>query len=296
MKQIAVLLLLILTSISLVLAVPLFTARVTPAGNTVLIPEHAAEVAPGVFSLGSVRVNGRTVDGYAFVHYKKNFAKPGTVCGNNMCEPSENKNNCPVDCGGNGGNDTGDTGSSTCFGFIGNGVKWKTVEPYVINPANTEGLSAAFVTENFAGDIDKWEAAAGTEIVGVGSSTTASLAVDMNSPDGLNEVYFGDVGSPGAIAVTVVWGIFRGPPSGRKLVEWDQVYDQVDYDWSGSGELGKMDFENIATHELGHTMGMGDIYQTECSVETMYGYAAFGETKKRSLEAGDIQGVLELYS
>ena len=30
--------------------------------------------------------------------------------------------------------------------------------------------------------------------------------------------------------------------------------------------------------------------------ETMYAYADFGETKKRTLEAGDITGVQKLYS
>jgi hypothetical protein len=65
---------------------------------------------------------------------------------------------------------------------------------------------------------------------------------------------------------------------------------------SDSGEAGKMDFENIATHELGHSVGLGDLYTDACSEQTMYGYADNGETKKRTLEAGDIKGVQELYA
>ena len=56
-----------------------------------------------------------------------------------------------------------------------------------------------------------------------------------------------------------------------------------------------MDFENIATHELGHAVGLGDLYN-DCTEETMYGYASYGETKKRTLEAGDITGIKKLYS
>ena len=56
-----------------------------------------------------------------------------------------------------------------------------------------------------------------------------------------------------------------------------------------------MDFESIATHELGHSVGMGDLYTTDCGEMTMYGYATDGETKKSSLEDGDITGVKELY-
>ena len=88
--------------------------------------------------------------------------------------------------------------------------------------------------------------------------------------------------------------MFLGPPKNRVLVEWDQVYDQVDYDWSSSGEAGKMDFENIATHELGHSVGMGHP-SSECIEETMYAYAGYGETKKRDLNAGDIAGINGLY-
>lgn len=32
-----------------------------------------------------------------------------------------------------------------------------------------------------------------------------------------------------------------------------------------------------------------------CSKETMYGYASEGETKKRTLNSGDIQGINNLY-
>jgi len=56
-----------------------------------------------------------------------------------------------------------------------------------------------------------------------------------------------------------------------------------------------MDFENIATHELGHSVGLDDLYDERSSEQTMYGYASYGETKKRTLEDGDINGVYQLY-
>jgi hypothetical protein len=56
-----------------------------------------------------------------------------------------------------------------------------------------------------------------------------------------------------------------------------------------------MDFESIATHELGHIMGMADLYDSACSDQTMYGYATNGETHKRSLGTGDIWGIHALY-
>ena len=248
------------------------TPAETQGGAIVVVPPHAVEVAPGIFNLGTATaVDGRTVEGYMIIDYKKGFGhKP------NHNPPS----------GGNGG--------TTCFAFLAKGAKWKTLEPWIVNTANNRGLSNDFVFGNLGADIQKWETASSTNIVGDGITTTNTLVADTSNPDGQNEAYFGDVASSGSIAVTIVWGIFSGPPSIRELVEWDQVYDQVDFDWSATGEANKMDFENIATHELGHSVGMGHP-PDECTEETMYRFAAFGEIKKRTLNAGDIAGINGLY-
>ena len=249
------------------------SATNSDSNSRVTIPAHAVEVAPNVFSLGeSIDVDGRVVQGYMFVDYRKGFGH----------KPKHNP-------GGGGGVET-----SSCFSFLANGAKWKTLEPWIVNPSNSEGLTDSFVFNNIAADIQKWEDSSSTDILGSGSLTTDTLVADTSSPDNKNEVYFADISSEGAIAVTIVWGIFRGRPSQRRLVEWDQIYDDVDFAWSASGEAGKMDFENIATHELGHSLGMGHP-PSECTEETMYAFASFGETKKRDLHTGDIAGISDLY-
>jgi hypothetical protein len=89
------------------------------------------------------------------------------------------------------------------------------------------------------------------------------------------------------------------------LVEFDIIFDDVDFEW-GIGDANKMDLENIATHEIGHALGLADLYDwtydtTDPEVlnkvreQTMYGLAIEGETKKRTLETGDIAGVEVLY-
>ena len=259
--------------------------------NTVVIPQTAIEITPSIFYLGTAIENGKVVEGYAFIDYKKGFGKPGSECGNGICEPGENPKKCPEDCEGGGNGENG----SKCYGFLAKEAKWKTPESYIVNPSNTRGLDEIFIVSNLAADIDKWETAAEANIIGWGSSTNEILEADLENPDGLNEVYFGDINQPGAIGVTIIWGVFYGPPSQRELVEWDQIYDQVDFDWSNSGEAGKMDFENIATHELGHSVGLDDLYESKCSEQTMYGYAGYGETKKRTLGTGDITGIQKLY-
>jgi len=117
---------------------------------------------------------------------------------------------------------------------------------------------------------------------------------DSDKPDGDNELVFGDYPQEGVIAVCIVWGYFGGRPSLREIIEFDIMFD-TDYEWSLTGEFDKMDLQNIATHELGHGLGLGDLYKLRTSEETMYGYSTEGETKKRDLYLGDIAGIQELY-
>lgn len=263
-----------------------------------VIPPHAAEIAPGIFHLGAALDKGRVVEGYAIItphkKNKKRFAKPG--CNNDdICDPGEKKN-C-ADCQ-NGDSEASD--ASSCYEYT-RGAKWKAVETYKVNPANTRELDENFILDNLEDDIAKWEDAAGAGVIGIQIPTDETLAADTDNPDGSNEVFFADVLYDGAIGVTILWGIFQGPPNRRELVEWDQIYDDVDFDWSEDCNsededcTWKMDFENIATHELGHSIGSGDLYEIACSGQTMYGYAGYGETNKRTLEDGDITGIWELY-
>lgn len=249
----------------------------TPGTQKTLILPAAADHSP-VISLGAAvdPTSRKMVEGYAIIHYAK---------------------------GGNGGGHGGSGSGTVCYAFMSKGAVWKTVEPWVVNPANDGGLPSSFPLPNITSNIAKWEDAAdgtlgnnqGVNILGDGSETSDPLDADLDAPDGRNEVYFADVSTPGAIAVTIVWGIFGGPPQGRELVEWDQVYDDADYAWSTSGEANKMDFENISTHELGHSIGLDDLYNSTCAEQTMYGYADFGETNKQTLESGDIMGADKLY-
>ncbi|OGZ97739.1 MAG: hypothetical protein A3B34_00570 [Candidatus Sungbacteria bacterium RIFCSPLOWO2_01_FULL_54_21] len=262
-------------SVTPILAAPpvFVTATVTPSGKTVVIPERAAEVAPNVFDLGVAvdLATGEQVEGRLIVHRRATQAQERAVS-------SGAKNQC--------------------YGFIVRNTKWRVVEPWMVNPANTRGLGNIFVADTLSASIAKWEDAAdgmvdnglGVNILGNGTATSSALIADTVAPDGQNEVYFANVVDANAIAVTIVWyNRFT-----KTLVEWDQVYDDVSYDWSAIGGAGKMDFDNIATHELGHAIGLADLYNS-CTEETMYGYADYGEIKKRTLNAGDIAGANALY-
>ena len=142
--------------------------------------------------------------------------------------------------------------------------------------------------------VAEWETYGGN-ILGSGSiDYTASY--NNGSLDGNNTASFGLYDNSGVIAVTNVWGYFSGPPRTRELVEWDLLFNDA-YFAFGDANLNAalMDLQNIATHELGHSAGMADLYTTACLDETMYGYSAEGETTKRTLNTGDIAGIQKLY-
>lgn len=245
------------------------------------LPKDSVKVADDVFKLKPTRdpATGVEVEGFAIVH-KKDHPKRLEARRNRSARRTRN----------------------TCYGFLSSGAKWKSIEPWMVNTTNSNGLSSDFIFNNLTSDIAKWEDAAdgvvgnglSIDILGDGSVTSATLSADTTSPDDNNELYFGEISDPDTIAVTIVWGIFGGRTSARRLIEWDQIYN-TSYLWSSTGESDKMDFENIATHELGHSVGLADLYQSQCSEETMYGYATYGQTIKRDLNPGDITGINTLY-
>ena len=246
-----------------------------PASNS-YIPDHAVQIQENVYSLGQARdpKTGKVADGYLIVHPKMGKAKPGTGSGS----------------------------SSSCYGYMASGAKWKSVEPWVVNASNPDNIADSTIFSLLTSSMAKWEDAAdGTvgnggsvNILGNGSVTNSTLVADEQSMDGQNEVYFSNLGDAGTIGVTIVWGIFGGNPNNRQLLEWDQVYN-TQFSWATDGNANDMDFESIATHELGHSVGMADLYQLGCSEETMYGYGSEGETKARTLNIGDITGINKLY-
>ncbi|MCK5560034.1 MAG: matrixin family metalloprotease [Thermoplasmata archaeon] len=81
----------------------------------------------------------------------------------------------------------------------------------------------------------------------------------------------------------------------QSLVEFDIQFNGY-YLWGDNpSHTNGMDLQGIAAHELGHAVGLGDVYSDTCIDVTMYGYASDNGYNKRTLEQQDINGILELY-
>lgn len=176
-------------------------------------------------------------------------------------------------------------------GYVLTGYKWPSLPvAYAINtvsiPAGLDQAAVAGVIKNSA---ETWDAATRSELFkDAVSNTTAAYGIY----DQTNSISFGPIASSSTIAVTMYW--FNRKT--KALLEFDMCFNN-NYRWGISGStIGTfMDIQDIATHEFGHSIGLGDLYKTTSTDLTMYGYADYNQTNKTSLETGDIAGIKFLY-
>lgn len=113
--------------------------------------------------------------------------------------------------------------------------------------------------------------------------------------DNVNAILWKPLGRS-TIGVTFAW-VSR---SSGALVEVDTLFNKRHpwADFNGSPDChsspNAYDFQNIATHEFGHWIGLEDLFDDAHKDLTMYGFSAGGEVKKRTLGNGDIIGKNEL--
>jgi hypothetical protein len=174
--------------------------------------------------------------------------------------------------------------TTTCYQL--GGWKWTTPITYTINP-NYGGLTPNFIVNAIQNADKTWDDKTSKTIF----TSPVTGAYPWNSYDGKNSISFGNYASSGVIAVTVTWyNRFT-----KVAVESDILFD-TDFTWGDATTTPSvMDLQNIATHEIGHTLGLNDLYSSPCSPVTMYGYSGYGETQKRTLETPDITGLQKIY-
>jgi hypothetical protein len=192
----------------------------------------------------------------------------------------EDKGPPPGKGGGGGGGDKG-------YEILRGGVKWNLSDypdgvPYMLA---LDGAPVGADVEIVAA-FEAWDAETSVEIFGgpvAGSANTVSWA-----PIATEEVI---------AQCTIIYN-----RRSKEIIEFDIVFNSnmpwdIDADGEGTGYTltDAFDIHNIAIHEIGHTLHLGDLYDSNYSEMTMYGYATLGEVKKISLESGDIAGLHKLY-
>lgn len=166
-----------------------------------------------------------------------------------------------------------------CYKLL--GIKWKTspIDFYIGSEIDQNAIVSATT------EWDKY-----TSKILFRTYTVTTTDFD-DIPDGKNEYSLGYYPQKDVIAVTNIWYTRYT----KAIVEYDVLFNNS-YNWGNAGEdLNVMDWQNIATHETGHGLGLGDVYQSTCSEVTMYGYSNYGEIIKRDLATPDITALQLLY-
>ena len=133
-----------------------------------------------------------------------------------------------------------------------------------------------------------WDAATSAAIFNYKGTTTNN----GDTKNGENTVSWAHIDGEGnTVAVTHVW--LEVWPGGWQVVEFDMIFDHDD-DWSIGAEENKFDVQNAATHEVGHTLFLDDLYLDKTAELTMYGNIGYAETKKCDLGVGDSLGIQHL--
>ncbi|PIY90859.1 MAG: hypothetical protein COY72_01225 [Candidatus Nealsonbacteria bacterium CG_4_10_14_0_8_um_filter_35_10] len=221
-------------------------------------------VVVAISNQGAEKAKAPDLEKIEFIHWKKDFAKPE---GAKVPKPP------------------------SCYKFLTpTKVKW-TVLPanYVINPTNPQYLGEDFIKSAVFNSAETWDAATSKELMN--DTYTIDYTATYGVQDYENAITFGNYPTAGVIAVTTVWY----NPATKAIVEFDVMFD-TDWTWGdATASSTVMDLQNIATHELGHGVGLADVYDTVCSTVTMYGYSDYGEIQKKTLETPDITGLQTLY-
>jgi hypothetical protein len=108
----------------------------------------------------------------------------------------------------------------------------------------------------------------------------------------LNVIGWLNLGGSEGLAITNIFG--DSDTGFYHMTEFHVCFDDY-WTWCIGSTANQYDVQNTAAHEVGHTLCLLDLYSGSNSEQTMYWSIATGETKKRTLEYGDMNGVHYLY-
>ena len=166
-------------------------------------------------------------------------------------------------------------------------IKWNTnTVTYYVNtsggpPGSIAAIQAAMQT---------WtDVSASTFRFVYGGPTTSA---ERNPKDGINIIYFRKMGNKARVARNYVqWNKESG-----ELYDSDIVFNTA-HKLSAADKCPEdsYDIHGVLTHELGHALILNELCKQTHNEKTMYWKENKGDTKKRTLDQDDIDGISYLY-
>lgn len=160
-------------------------------------------------------------------------------------------------------------------------------------PSSVKSVFPTVVSNSFS----TW----GTLTNGVLFTNSGATSINRARNDGQNIVAWSRL-SRSTLGVTYIW---YNPDSGTVINVDTLLNSRLSWSWTNPNSVDEdqfcpttntYDVQNILVHELGHWVGLGDLYDQADEDLTMYGYGSLRELKKDTLESGDTLGVQSIYS
>jgi hypothetical protein len=170
------------------------------------------------------------------------------------------------------------------------GIHWLNLPvTYEVNPSASGINNPTAVMTAIQSAFETWDKSTGKELFY--NIVTTTTRAGSSTSDGHNVVSWAFMSDSNTIAITYIWY----NRATKAIVECDTILN-TRFLWSlDPPSQTQMSIQNIATHEAGHWIMLGDLYTYKDSQLTMYGYSTEGEIIKETLGKGDVLGVQKAY-
>lgn len=185
--------------------------------------------------------------------------------------------------------------------YLGDGARPAGMTTDAARDALRDSVQNITYSDNDCGLYDQVDADAGYQ--GIDSHETDIYSEDSQSKcgdrDNYSTVDFGNLDGNGnpPLAMECTW-VFPQPFNDNNILESDVRINTVNFSWTntpGSNCYSAYDLRAIATHEFGHTFGLGHVSESDYPTLTMSTSTAACDGSQRTLGRGDVYGLRNTY-
>ncbi|MEM7164086.1 MAG: IPT/TIG domain-containing protein [Planctomycetota bacterium] len=165
---------------------------------------------------------------------------------------------------------------------------------YVIQAAGSDDVSFAATEAAIQLAFEQWQGIASSTITFAEDTAANAMRTDYGAND-IHLILFDETDStglfPGNSATVALTPTTFDLASGT-IIDSDIIFNGDDFTFSTNGATGTQDLQSIATHEIGHFIGLD---HSAMGAATMYPFTADGSTVHRTLTQDDELGATDLY-
>ena len=187
---------------------------------------------------------------------------------------------------------TSDGGNANAYSL--SGKKWVQNDPNIklyVNPIGS-GLTTGQMLSATTAAAETWDAATNQELFSSTGTLTTAVAGKYDGRNTLSFFHYNEGGT--ALASAGTWyGLTKSADGYYPIVESDVAFNS-NYRWTTTGGTG-YDFQSVALHELGHSIGLGDLYNKPQYARDTRQVMHYYTGVKQTLGNGDKTGVWQLY-